>query len=138
MSQGPTVTVRQVGPSTGRGEVRGHTILVDRPEANGGMDQGPMGGELILVGLGGCFMSNLLAAIRERNAPVTGVKVRVSAIPDGTPARLTNFAINVSAQSDDPAQLDKLTTIAARGCIAVRTLSQGSPISVRVASAGTA
>ena len=138
MSQGPTVTVRQVGPSTGEGEVRGHTILVDRPEASGGTDQGPMGGELILVGLGGCFMSNLLAAIRERNAPVTGVEVRVSAIPDGTPVRLTDFAIDVSAHSNDPAQLDKLATIAARGCIAVRTLSQGSPVAVRVASGESA
>ena len=36
---------------------------MDRPGPKGGQDKGPMGGEALLMGLGGCFMSNLLAAV---------------------------------------------------------------------------
>ena len=57
------VTVRQVQATpTSEGQVREHRVLVDRPAAKGGHDRGPMGGELLLVALGGCFMSNLIAA----------------------------------------------------------------------------
>lgn len=54
---GKTVIVRidQTGPATSTARVRDHRISVDRPLERGGDDQGPMGGELILVGLGGCF-----------------------------------------------------------------------------------
>ncbi len=138
MSQGPSVTVRQVGLSTGEGEVRGHTLLVDRPEAQGGADRGPMGGELILVGLGGCFMSNLLAAVRARNAAVSDVQLKVSAVAEGSPLRMTSFGIEVSAECADLELLDKLAKIAARSCIAVNTLNPGSPVAVKVSSVGSA
>ena len=63
------IRIEQTGPATSRAVVRGHQVSVDRPLQRGGEDRGPMGGELILVGLGGCFTSNLLAAIRARLAP---------------------------------------------------------------------
>ena len=138
MSQGPSVTVRQVGASTGEGKVRGHTLLVDRPAEKGGLDRGPMGGEMILVGLGGCFMSNILAAVRKRNAPVSDVQLMVSAVVEGSPVQMTSFDIEVSAQCDDLELLKKLATIAERGCIAVNTLSRGSPVAVSVSSGGSA
>ena len=138
MTQGPSVTVRQVGPSTGEGQARGHTLLVDRPEEKGGLDRGPMGGELILVGLGGCFMSNILAAVVERSASVSDVQLKVSAVAEGSPLRMTSFGIEVSARCDDPELLEKLATIAARGCIAVNTMRQGSPVTVSVSSGGSA
>jgi putative redox protein len=55
-------SVRQVSASASQASARGHTSWVDRPEAKGGTNRGPMGGELMLMGIGGCFMSNLLAA----------------------------------------------------------------------------
>ncbi len=91
-----------------------------------------MGGELILLGLGGCFMSNLLAAIRERQAPISDVQLTVSAQSEGAPPRMTGFVIRISAEYDDQATLDKIVTIAERGCIASNTLKQGSSISVIV------
>ena len=63
MSQTLTVQVEQVGPTTATAKARTHAVLVDRPAAKGGEDRGPLGGEYLLVGLGGCFLSNLLAAI---------------------------------------------------------------------------
>lgn len=138
MSQGPSVTVRQVGPSTGEGLVRGHSLLVDRPDAKGGADRGPMGGELVLIGLGGCFMSNLLAAVRARQAPVSDVELTVSSVAEGSPPRMTSFEIGVSAQCEDLELLRRLATIAERGCIAVNTLKQGCSVSLVVSSAGSA
>ena len=89
-----------------------------------------MGGELIMLGLGGCFLSNLLAAIREREAPISDVRVTVSTSAEGTPPRMSAFELRVSARHDDPELLRKIVTIAERGCIASNTLKQGSEISI--------
>lgn len=130
MSDGPSAVVRQVGPSTGEGSVRGHTVLVDRPESKDGADRGPMGGELILLGLAGCFLSNILAAIRARDAAVSNVEIRAEAETTGTPSRMTSFTLRVAADHDDPDLMEKLLTIAERGCIASNTLKEGSRIEV--------
>ena len=60
----PTIhaTVDQLDHSASQGQARDHALIMDRPEAKGGQNKGPMGGEALLLGLGGCFMSNLLAA----------------------------------------------------------------------------
>ena len=130
MSGGPTAVVRQVGLSTSEGTVRGHTVLVDRPESKDGADRGPMGGELLLIGLAGCFMSNMFAAIRARDANVSDVQVRAEAHVTGTPARMSAFTLSVSADHDDPELMQKLMTIAERGCLASNTLREGCEISV--------
>ena len=55
-----TVMVEQVSSTASSGNVRGHELTMDRPEPKGGSNAGMMGGEALLNGLGGCFMSNLL------------------------------------------------------------------------------
>jgi putative redox protein len=89
-----------------------------------------MGGELMLIGLGGCFLSNLLAAARERGEPVTGVEVEVSAGVAGPPTRYTDIEIRVKGDGVHPDRLAHLVTVAERGCIATQTLRAGSPIAV--------
>lgn len=40
------VHLRQIGPSTSEASLPGgHTVLLDRPEAKGGAEEGPLGGE---------------------------------------------------------------------------------------------
>lgn len=130
-----TVQVRidQTGAATSTAQVRGHRISVDRPLERGGDNQGPMGGELILVGLGGCFTSNLLAAIRARRAAVSGVSTTVTATLAENPSRFAAIDLAVSADCGDAALLHKLVTIAERGCIAANTLRDGVKLTVRVA-----
>ena len=70
------VQVWQVGPATSEAVMREHRVLVDRPLEKGGENRGPLGGELFLSAFAGCFMSNLLAAIRAREAPVANVRAR--------------------------------------------------------------
>jgi len=122
--------VQQAGASHSRGAVRNHSVVIDRPVSKGGTDQGPMGGEILLLALGGCFMSNLLAAISAREAPISDVRVAVDATLEGTPERMTAFALRVEAGGGDRDLLEKLVTIAERACIVANTLKEAAPITV--------
>jgi putative redox protein len=126
------VDLEQDGPSTTKVAARSHTVFVDRPVAKGGADRGPVGGEYLLTGLGGCFSSHLLAAIRAREAAVSQVHVAVSGTLDGTPERFTAFAVSVEAACNDLDLLQKLVTIAERSCQVMNTLRQSTPIEVTV------
>ena len=128
MGQMLTVQVEQVGPSTATARARTHTVLVDRPVGKGGEDRGPLGGEYLLVGLGGCFLSNLLAAVRARNAAVSNVTIAVSGTIDGPPDRFTTFGLSVAAVHDDADQVRKLIAIAARACAVTNTLRQSAVV----------
>ena len=133
------VQLRQVGLSTSEATLpRGHKVLVDRPEAKGGADKGPMGGEYFLTAVGGCFMSTLLAAIRAREAPVTNVRTEVTGVLADDPTRFTSVSLLVSADCDDEELLHHLVQIAENGCIMVTTLKRGIEFSVSAgAAAGT-
>jgi putative redox protein len=127
--------LQQDGPSTSKATVRSHTVFIDRPTARGGADRGPVGGEYLLVALGGCFSSHLLAAIRAREAPVTGVRVSVNGTLDGSPERFTTFDVSVDATCEDRDLLEKLVAIAERACQVIATLRLSAPVTVTVGAA---
>ena len=133
MSTTIKATLEQVEQVTSRATVRTHSLLVDRGVAKGGLDRGPAGGEYLLVALGGCFTSHLLAAIRAREAAMTGVRVDVTGTMDGTPERFTAFTLDVSGDCADPELARKLVTIAGRGCQVVNTLRQVASIAIAYA-----
>ncbi len=130
MSQSLTVRVEQVGPSTATAQARSHVVLVDRPIAKGGEDRGPLGGEYLLVALGGCFLSNLLAAIRARDAAVSALTVDVSGTIDGAPDRFTTFGLSVAAAHGDAELVRRLITIAARSCAVTNTLRRSAAVAI--------
>src|SRR5579864_3733802 len=123
-----TAAIEHVNQTTSRATVRTHTFLVDRAVAKGGFDLGPAGGEYMLVSLGGCFTSHLLAAIRAREAAVTNVRVVATGTLAGTPERFTAFTMDVAAESQDSELVRKLITIAGRACQVVNTLVQVAPV----------
>jgi putative redox protein len=127
-----TVEVAQVGTSTSQASARSHTLLVDRPVEKGGDDRGPLGGELLLVSLGGCFVSTLLAAVRTREADVSDVRVSVTGTIGGVPERFESMALRVSAKYSDRDLMRKLVTMAERGCLVTNTLKDAVLISVEV------
>src|SRR5215216_936199 len=96
-----SVEIEQVGPSTGSAIARGHKVLVDRSIENGGNDRGPQGGEYLLISLGGCFLSTLLAAVRTREADVSNVRISVTGTIGGVPERFESMAVQVSATYGD-------------------------------------
>ena len=133
MSVEVTVEVSQVSESASVGSARDHRITCDRPEAKGGSDEGPMGGEVFLLGLGGCFMSNLLAAIKAREADVSEVSARIQATLDGTPQRFTEVNMLISARYQDRKEMEKLLVIAERGCIVANTIKDAVRLQISVA-----
>jgi len=132
MSRTVSVEVEQIGPSTGRATARSHTVIVDRPVEKGGDDRGPLGGEYLLVSLGGCFLSTLLAAVRTREAAVSNVRVSVTGTIGGVPERFEAMALRVSATYADDDLMRKLVAIAERGCLVTNTLNTAVAISVTV------
>jgi putative redox protein len=116
------IQIRQIAASTSEADIRSHQVLIDRPTSKGGDDQGPMGGELFLAAIGGCFMSNLLAAIKARAADVSGVQTEVIGLLTDSPARFSAVELCVSANYSDRELFEKLVEIAERGCIMVNTL----------------
>jgi putative redox protein len=130
MSRTVSVEIEQVGPSTGSATARSHKVLVDRPVDKGGSDRGPLGGEYLLVSLGGCFLSTLLAAVRTREANVSNVRVSVTGTIGGVPERFESMALRVSATYDDEDLMRKLVAIAERGCLVTNTLNTAVLLSV--------
>ena len=107
-------------------------MLIDRPSAKGGADAGPMGGELFLTSVAGCFMSNLLAAIKARNAAISGVRIDVAGMLAETPARFESVDLNVTAETADSKALAQVIEIADRGCIMMNTLRGKLDIRIRI------
>lgn len=128
----PTIhaTVDQVDHSSSKGEVREHALVMDRPEPKGGQNKGPMGGEALLLGLGGCFMSNLLAAAKAREIAISNASLDISGELADSPARYAAIHMKVSAQCGEPGQLSKLSTIAERGCLVANTLRNAVDLTI--------
>jgi len=123
------INVHRTGDTASEGHVRGHRIVMDRPEEKGGSDRGPMGGETMLCALGGCFMSNLMAAAQAREVDLGEVELDIVGTTGGTPPVYERIDMNVSAAGES---LDKLVQIAERGCIVANTLKQGLPVAIAV------
>src|SRR5271169_6424277 len=96
-----TIQLLQVSGSTTEATMRTHRVLIDRPTEKGGADAGPMGGEFFLASIGGCFMSNLLAAIRARDLEITGVRTEVIATLADSPTRFESVELRVTADTPD-------------------------------------
>jgi putative redox protein len=124
--------VAQVGPWTSSGKARHHELLIDRPLDKGGHDRGPLGGELLLLSLGGCFMSTLLAAAGGRSAEVSNVRIVVTATVGGVPERVEAMTLRVKATYADADLMRKLLAIAERGCLVTNTLKAAMVISVEL------
>ncbi len=126
------VQLRQVGASTSEAVIRDHRVLIDRPVAKGGADSGPMGGELFLAALGGCFMSNLLAAIKARGVEMSDIQIEVTGTLADSPARFTGIELYIAARSASPELLERLVEIADRGCIMMNTLRDKIEVRIRI------
>lgn len=132
MSRIIEVQVDQIGPATSKGTARTHSILIDRPTDKGGTDRGPLGGELLLLSLGGCFLSNLLAAIGTRSAEVSNVHIAVKATVGGVPERVEAMTLHICANYKDSEFMRKLISIAERGCLVTNTLKNAMVITIEL------
>ena len=124
------VTLKQHEATASMATIRNHQFVIDRPEAKGGTNAGPMGGELLLAAVGGCFMSNLRAAIAAReDVSVENIVLTVTATLSDDMTRLSAVHMHVTAAADSP-ELKKLVTIAERACIAANTIRAAVALTV--------
>lgn len=124
------VHLTQTTASTSAAVIRQHQLLIDRPETKGGADRGPMGGELFLASIGGCFMSNLLAAVKARGAEVSGLSVEVVGTLADAPLRFVSVKLSVGGTYTDRKLMEKLIEIADKGCIMMNTLRHTLPVDI--------
>lgn len=118
-----SIEVRQVDQTpTSEGTARQHRVLIDRPKDKGGLDRGPLGGEMLLFAQGGCFMSNLIAAAAARDISVTELKLIVRGELGESPPHFESVIVEVHGLWPDEATMEKIVTIAARSCIVTNTL----------------
>ena len=131
----PTITVNltQVDGATTAAQIRQHALDIDRPEAKGGHDKGAMGGELLLASLGGCFNSNLLAAIRARELDINDIAIEVSGELAAAPARFSAINMVVRSGFADRETFEKLVKMSERACIVANTLKHSVDLSVSIA-----
>lgn len=133
MSAELKIQLRQISPCAAEAVIGAHRVIVDRPCSKGGSDMGPMGGELFLAAIAGCFMSNLLAAIRTRQSAVRDVYIEVKGTVVELPARFSAVDLAITADAPDREELDRLIEIADRGCIMMNTLRDKLTLNIVVA-----
>ena len=124
------VIIKQKGVSSSEAEARGHSLVMDRPEAKGGENCGMMGGEALLSGLGGCFMSNLLAAAVARGVELKDAEAEIYAEVADAPPRFSAISMKVSAAYPAGTEFEKLLVLAERGCIAANTLKKAVDLKI--------
>ncbi len=102
-------------------------LVVDRPIEKGGGGEGLMGGQYLLMGIGGCFCSTLFAAANSRDIIIEGLKVKVIAsISETLPKRFTDVQLGVTCtKCSDEEKFEKLLRIAEKGCLSINTIKNG-------------
>ena len=126
------VQLRQTSATTSEATMGPHRVLVDRPIDKNGTDLGPMGGQLFLASVGGCFMSNLLAAIRARESRISGVRTEIVATVTDSPARFAAIELRICADGPDGDLLPHLVEIADRACIMMNTLRGKLDVTLKI------
>jgi putative redox protein len=92
-----------------------------------------MGGEMFLMGLGGCFMSNLLAAVQAREADVSDVNIEITATLEEAPPHFSAVELAITGNYPDRDTMQKLVTIAERGCIVANTIKDSVKLTFTIA-----
>lgn len=113
-------------------EYEDENILVGRSNNNLYSSNGLVGGEYLLVGIGGCFSSNLLAAAQSRKVRIIGLKVEVTAKISEAHKSFNEINLNISyGYCSSPNEFEKLLKIAENGCISINTFKDKPLISIK-------
>ena len=113
-----TARVRTTGNYRVEATMRGHTVVLDEPESNGGEDAGPTPREMFLGSLGSCISITLLMYARRKEWPLENVEVslsheRVQAEQGQPPEERISVEIELEGAIDEE-QRERLAYIATR------------------------
>ncbi len=127
-------TIQHLGEVQFEVQLRGHRILVDQPESNGGYDEGPTPPELLLASLGSCAAYYAAEYLRTRQLPADGLSVRITAEKVKGPARLENFKIDIHLDAPLEERHREGILKAAKACLIHATLVHPPKIDVQVSA----
>ncbi len=88
---------------------------------------------MFLMGLGGCFLSNLLAAVKARAVGASDLRVEVMATLVDAPSRFSEIELKVSGNYQNRDAMNKLVLIAERGCIVANSIRDAVKLTVSLA-----
>lgn len=127
-----TVAFKQITDTATLAKVGDYELTIDRPPAKGGGGAGPMGGQALLTGVGGCFASTLFGAAQARGWTISGLELLLSAqLSESAPKRFASIQLEVVAGTcSEPGEFAKLVRIAEKGCISINTVKQGLAVDV--------
>jgi OsmC-like protein len=92
---------------------RGHTLITDRPVADGGSDAGCTSGELLLMAIGSCCAGSVRNYLEERGTPCADLQVEVTFEPTGPQMRdciVITLRLPPGHHADDRAALSAAAT----------------------------
>jgi putative redox protein len=97
MSEPLHVEARWQGGLSATVTARGHELVADEPEADGGADAGMMPTELFFAGLASCFCLAVAHVAAKREIVLPGLRVTVDAERVGSELRYSRLRVEVAA-----------------------------------------
>ena len=111
-------------------ETRGHHLICDQPESNGGHDQGMTPPELLLASLGSCAAYYAVEYLKTRKLPLE-VRVEVDAEKAMQPARIGKIRLDLHTADLESRHREGLMR-AVHACLVQNTLSHSPEIEYRL------
>jgi uncharacterized OsmC-like protein len=108
---------------------RGHRVICDQPQSNGGADSGMSPPEFLMVSLGTCAGFYAVQYLKTRSLSGDGLRIRVMAEKAAQPARLARFRIEVTAPNLD-SQHQAGILRAVKACLIHNTLLHAPAIDI--------
>ncbi len=131
-----TVELRNVeGTEAAIGRAGGRTIVVDRPEGKaGGLGLGFNGAQLLAMAIGGCFCNDLRYVADEMGVGLGNIAVSVTVELEGDPLITTAATMEVSCETLDGSDPQRIIEKAKTTCMVSNSLRQGIPVTVQTAA----
>lgn len=104
--------------------MRGHTVRVDEPVADGGTDTGPMPTELLCGAMASCFCLALRWTAAKRDMELPGLEVTVRSVRAGNEPRYERLVVTAGVALP-VADWEHLMPRAARVCWVSNTVAGG-------------
>ncbi len=113
-------------------DVRGHRIHIDQPIDNGGEDTAPTPTELFAASLAGCVAFYARRYLARHNMGSDGLSVEAEFSAGGTPNRITDLTIHITAPAALPPERRDAFLAVASHCTLHNTLSQPPTVDIRL------
>jgi len=113
-------------------EIRGHTVVVDQPEALGGDDEGPTPTELFVASLASCVGFYARRYLARHRLDATGLRVEVAWDMATKPARVGEVTMRVVVPAGVPAERRAGLLAQASHCTVHNSLHQPPEVAIEL------